>query len=74
MTMSMNIRTSYEVIRNILDFKCRLNNRIKKSPEEYSECLQKYEDKYTNSFSINRKVPIKELLQGTYYFEEADDK
>lgn len=71
---SIRVRAGYEVIRKISDFNGRLNNRIKKSPEEYNECLQKREDKYTKNLSVNPEAPIEELLPGTYYLEEVDDK
>jgi hydroxymethylglutaryl-CoA synthase len=71
---SIKVRSGYEVIKEVSDFKGRLNNRIKKSPEAYDLCLQKREDKYTKNLSHIPEGPIEELLPGTYYLEEIDDK
>uniref|UniRef100_A0A7S3NGB9 Hydroxymethylglutaryl-coenzyme A synthase C-terminal domain-containing protein n=1 Tax=Euplotes harpa TaxID=151035 RepID=A0A7S3NGB9_9SPIT len=51
----------------------RLNNRIKKSPEEYTDCLMKREEMYTKN-GYEATSPIDELFPGTYYLEKVDEK
>jgi len=36
--------------------------------------MQSREDKYTKNLLLNPVAPIDELLPGTYYLEEIDDK
>jgi hydroxymethylglutaryl-CoA synthase len=71
---SVKVRSGYEVIKDVSDFNGRLNNRIKKTPEEYNVVMQKREDKYTKNMLTNPEAPIGELLAGTYYLEEIDNK
>lgn len=66
-------KEDYAIIRSTSDFTERLDTRIKKSPEEYDACLEERQLKYgKNNYSATG--PVEELIPGTYYLEQIDEK
>lgn len=71
---AVKVKDGYRVIKEVSDFNGRLNNRIKKSPEEYNHIMQLREDKYTKNLKLSPEAPVEELIPGTFYLEDIDDK
>lgn len=70
---TIKVKEDYDIIKLTSDFHQRLDNRIKKSPEEYEEWLAYREAHYTKK-NYEAVGPIDELVPGTYYLESVDEK
>lgn len=70
---TIRVKEDYNIIRFTSDYTERLNNRIKKTPEEYENCLAERETHYGVK-GYNPVGDTSELLPGTYYLESIDEK
>ena len=71
---TLNIKDGYKLIGEVSDFHHRLSNRIQKTPEEYSLTLKQREITYCDMKGYQSTSPVKELLPGTFYLENIDEK